>query len=107
MVLDPRGRVECVATDLRAPLGRLVLAALRGELLGTLALLLLEQPGAEQAHRGRLVLRLRALVLTLDDDPRRQMRDPHRGIGLVHVLAAGARGAVGVDPQALLVELDR
>jgi hypothetical protein len=30
----------------------------------------------------------------------------HGGVGLVDVLAAGARGAVGVDPDVLLVEVD-
>jgi hypothetical protein len=42
---------------------------------------------------------LRALVLALDDDARRQVRDAHGGVGLVDVLAAGAGGAVGVDAQ--------
>ena len=34
------------------------------------------------------------------------MGDPHRRVGLVDVLAAGAGGAVGVDPQVALVDLD-
>ena len=34
------------------------------------------------------------------------MRDPHRGLGLVHVLAAGAGRAIGVDPQVLGPDLD-
>ena len=38
--------------------------------------------------------------------PRRQMRDPDGAVGLVHVLAAGALGAVGVDLQVALVDLD-
>ena len=35
------------------------------------------------------------------------MRDPDRGVGLVDVLAAGPAGAVRVDPQVVLVDLDR
>ena len=38
--------------------------------------------------------------------PGRQVRDPHRGVGLVHVLAAGAARAVRVDAQVALVDLD-
>ena len=34
------------------------------------------------------------------------MGDAHRAVGLVDVLAAGARGAVGVDAQILVVDLD-
>ena len=50
--------------------------------------------------------RLRALVLALDDDAGREVRDPDGGVGLVHVLAAGAARAVGVDAQVALVDLD-
>ena len=57
--------------------------------------------------RRLLVRRLRALVLALDDDPGREVRDPDGRVGLVHVLAAGAARAVGVDPQVGLVDLDR
>ena len=35
-----------------------------------------------------------------------QVRDPDGGVGLVHVLAAGARRAVGVDAEVGLVDLD-
>src|SRR5262249_32441616 len=80
MVLHPRRGMERVAADLRSPRDVLLLAALGGELLGAPSLLLLEQPRAQELHRGRLVLRLRALVLALDDDPARQMRDPDRRI---------------------------
>jgi hypothetical protein len=34
------------------------------------------------------------------------VRDPDGRVGLVHVLAAGALGAVGVDPEVVLVDLD-
>ena len=49
---------------------------------------------------------LRALVLARHDDAGRQVRDAHRRVGDVDVLAAGAARAVGVDAQVLLVDLD-
>ena len=67
---------------------------------------LLDEAGLEDPHRRLLVRRLRALVLALDDDPRRQMRDPDGAVGLVHVLAAGALGAICVDLQVVVVDLD-
>ena len=35
-----------------------------------------------------------------------QVGDPHGGVGDVDVLAAGARRAVDVDPEFLVVDLD-
>src|SRR5829696_9772189 len=55
MVLHPLVRMEEIATDLRAPLRRLLLATFPGELLGALKLLSLEQAGAQDLHRCRLV----------------------------------------------------
>ena len=97
--------MQHVAADLRAPADVLLLAPLGRQLLGPLSLLQLQQAGAKQAHGRRLVLRLGALVLALDDDPGRHVGDPHRRVGLVDVLPAGARGAVRVDAQVLLVEV--
>ena len=83
--------------------------------LGVLELLLLglalAQLGLVQArlqHRHRLgaVAVLRAVVLALDDDSRRDVRDAHRRVGLVDVLAAGARRPVGIDAQVGRVNLD-
>ena len=82
-------------------------AALAGELGLALLLLELDEAGLEDAQRRLLVRHLRALVLALDDDAAGQVRDPDGGVGLVHVLAAGPRGAVGVDPEVALVDLDR
>ena len=106
VVLDPLVGVEEVAADLRSPGDFLDLAALLGQLFGPFALLQLDQLRAQQLHRHRLVLGLRALVLALHDDPGRDVGDPYRRVGLVDVLAAGARGAVGVDPQVGVVDLD-
>src|SRR5204863_4337082 len=57
----------------------------------------------------RPVLVLRALALALHDDAARLMGDADRAVGLVDVLPAGPRGAVGVDAQILVedVDLDR
>ena len=71
-----------------------------------LRLLGVAQPRSQQRHRARAVLVLRALVLALDDDARRQVRDADRRVGLVDVLAAGARRAIGVDLEVGLVDLD-
>ena len=72
----------------------------------TLRLLGVAQPRRQQRHRAGAVLVLRALVLALDDDARRQVRDADRRVGLVDVLAAGARRAIRVDLQIRLVDLD-
>src|SRR5690606_12637671 len=66
----------------------------------------LVQRRAQHLHRGRLVLELAALVLTRHDDAGRQVRDAYRGARLVDVLAARARGAVHVDAQVALVDVD-
>ncbi len=61
---------------------------------------------ARGEHRKRLlaVLVLRARVLAFDHDAGGQVRDADRGVGLVDVLAAGARGAEGVDAHLRRVE---
>src|SRR5262245_33957265 len=58
-----------------------------------------EQACLQQRHRTRAVLVLRALILALDHDAGRKVRDADSGFRLVHVLSAGARGAVRVDAQ--------
>src|SRR6056297_129719 len=45
------------------------------------------QPGVQQRHGARPVLVLGTLVLALDHDSRWNMRDAHRGVGLVDVLS--------------------
>ena len=77
-----------------------------GHLLLLLALLQLVEPRLQDLHRHRLVLVLRALVLAGDHDAGGKMRETDRRVGLVHVLAAGAARAVGVDAQVLVADLD-
>src|SRR5437899_10211307 len=50
---------------------------------------------------------LRTDYLAFSHDTGRQVRDAHGRVGLVDVLAAGARGAVGVDAQVRRVDLHR
>src|SRR5438445_7008812 len=63
---------------------------------------------ARREHRERLflVLVLRARVLAFHDDAGRKMRDAHGGVGLVDVLAAGARSAVSVDAKVRGIQYD-
>jgi hypothetical protein len=49
---------------------------------------------------------LAAFLLHGDGNAGGQMCDAHRTVGLVHGLAARARGAVGVDAQLLVDKLD-
>ena len=69
------------------------------------SLLLLEQAGAQDGERLGAVLVLALLVLDGDDQAGRQVGDPHRRVGGVDALAAGAARPIHVDPQVLLVDL--
>src|ERR1700704_4470539 len=104
-VLDAR-LVEHVAADLVPPLdvglGGFELVAVGLEL----AQLQLVQARFQHRHGFRAVAVLRAIILALYHDARRQMRDAHRRVGLVDVLASGSRCAVGVDAQIGGIDLD-
>src|SRR6476659_1310080 len=107
-VLDSR-LVEHVRADLVTPADvRLRVLELR---LLFLALAQLELVELRLQHCERLgaVAVLRPVRLALDDDVGGQVRDAHGGVGLVDVLSAGARCAIGVDAQVgrIDVELDR
>src|SRR5258706_9013482 len=97
-VLDAR-LVEHVGADLVSPLdvglGGLELVAIGLEL----AQFQLVQARFQHRHGFRAVAVLRAIILALYHDARRQMSDAHRRVGLVDVLASGSRCAVGVDAQ--------
>ena len=73
-----------------------------------LALLQLDLVEAGLQHLQRLgaVLMLAALLLDGNGDAGGNVGDAHGRIGLVDVLAARARGAVGVDAQVLVDQLD-
>src|SRR5439155_4199534 len=71
--------------------------ARRGLFLRALLPLAIEQPRCQHRHRLRAIAVLRAIVLAFDDEPRGQVRDAHRRVGLVDVLAAGARRPKRVD----------
>ena len=66
----------------------------------------LVEPRAQHGVGLRAVAVLRAVGLAGDDDAGRQVGQPDRAVGLVDVLAAGAGGAVGVDAQVLVQDLD-
>src|SRR5438128_1800461 len=78
VVLDELVGVEDVAADLAAEANLLGGPALLGEFLLALLLLKLDEARPEDTERGLLVRALGALVLDLDDDSRRNVRDPDR-----------------------------
>src|SRR5439155_792496 len=104
-VLDELVGMEDIAADLAPEAGRDDGSPLLRQLLLAFLLEPLGEARTEDLHGRVLVRRLRALVLALDDDPRRDMRDPDGRIRLVDVLAAGARGPVGVDPQVVVLDV--
>src|SRR5207248_10255136 len=106
VVLDELVRVEDVAADRVSAETHRHAAALAGQLGLALLLGLLGESRAEDLERGLLVRRLAALVLDGDDDAARHISDPDGRVGLVHVLAAGARGAVRVDADVVVDDLD-
>src|SRR5205823_13956711 len=88
--------LQHVGTDLVAPadigLGRVHRI---GRRLATLQFRLIE-PRAQHREGVRAVLVLRALALALHDYAARHVGDAHRAVGLVYVLPARSRRAVGV-----------
>ena len=106
MVFDELVGVKDIATDRVAAEAHADDASFLRELLLPFLLGQLGEARFEDPEGGLLVRRLRALVLALDDDSGRQVRDPDGRVGLVHMLAAGALRAVGVDAKVVLVDLD-
>ena len=96
-----------VGTDL---LGTVAVADLALALGTELGLLLLEfhlvQTGAQHLHADLAVLDLGTLLLRLHHGVGGQVGDAHGGVGGVNALTARAGGAVGVDAQVGLVDLD-
>ena len=81
----------------------------RGSVIGSLLALLkfkFVQPRFQHVHRGGAVAMLRAVILTLHHDVGRDMGDADCGVRLVDVLTPGSRGAVGVNPKVLVLDLD-
>src|SRR3546814_14170589 len=98
---------KVVGADALGAVAAADLALARGGALVDLPLaLLVVEARAQHLHRLGAVLVLRLLVLALHHDAGRQVRDASRRVGGVHVLAAGALRAVGVDAQVLVVDLD-
>src|SRR5580658_7317164 len=98
--------LEHVAAYLAPPPDLALLAVEPLHLAALLIQPLLVEPGLEDAHRARAVLDLRALVLADDDDAARDVREAHRRIRRVDALPALARGAVNVDADLALRDLD-
>src|SRR5262249_32851187 len=95
-------RADALAAIARADLQ---LARRRFGLLLPFALAL-EELGLQALQRLVAIRVLRALVLALDDDAGRQMRDADRRVGLVDVLSAGAGRAERVDLEVDGIDLD-
>jgi hypothetical protein len=71
-----------------------------------LAQLVVVQLGAQPLPGHVAVAVLAAAVLALHDDASGDVRQAHRRVGLVDVLAAGAAGTVGVGAHIGRVDLD-
>src|ERR1035438_8752262 len=64
------------------------------------------QPGTHLFQRTGTVLVLRALILALHYQSRRDVGHAHGGFGTVHVLAAGAAGSEHIHAQILRLDVD-
>src|SRR5215471_12287017 len=104
-VFDQRVRLHDIVADLASELGWHDVAPQRFSPAGGLLLLVLEQPRPQHLHRAVTVLDLRALVLTLHDDPGRKVCDTHSRVCLVHMLTACAGRSVCVDAEVVRVDL--
>src|SRR5918911_5015108 len=106
MVGNPTLR-EVVGTDL----GRAVSGAYLGKTESTLTFLtlshlLLEKPGAEDAHGLLLVLELAFLVLTRYNEASGLMRDPDGRVRCIHALATRAARTIDVDLKVIRRDLN-
>ena len=97
-VLDQGIGAEDIGTDLAGEGNVLLHTADLVHLFLSLLLFELEELGAEHVHGHLLVLG--------NDDPRRLVRDPHRRLRLVHVLASRPGGVVGVDGKVGGIDID-
>src|SRR6478752_1391257 len=104
-VLDDLVGVQHVVAHLVAP-ARLDVAAQTVEVRLLLGLLQREQLGLEHDHRARLVLQLRLLVLAADHSAGRDVREAYGGVGRVDRLPTGTAGAVDVDADLLVGDVD-
>ena len=106
MIFRKAVRLENIRSDLAAPrdIELAVFDGLRFLLL--LLCLELEEARAQNLHTDVLVLVLRAFVLALHDNVRRDVRDAHRGVRRIHVLAALSRGAIRIDSQIFFIDND-
>src|SRR4030095_7858921 len=105
MVGDARLR-EVVRPDLLGAVARSDHAlALGGDRPLLLGLLDLEEPRLQHAHRLGLVLDLAALVLALDDEAGRQVRQAHGRGGGVDALASGTRRAETIHAYVFVAPL--
>src|SRR4051794_19589070 len=98
--------LQHIGADLVAPADLRLARGLGTRLLLALLQLQIVEARFQHAPRDGAVLDLRALLLARHRDAGRQVRDAHRGIGRVDVLAPRARGAIGIDAALALVDLD-
>ena len=89
VILDSLRGMHEVGANLVPELDALALARRRIDGLPLLLELHLVEARLQDAHRHGAVGVLAALVLTRDDEVRRQVRDPDGRVRHVHVLAAG------------------
>src|SRR5438034_9500082 len=95
---------KIVGADLLAAVAR---SDLRLALLGDFAVLPLffgvHDSGTEVSHCLVAIFKLRALVLTRDDDSGRDVRDADGRVSCIDALSAGSRGTEGIDLQIIRI----
>src|ERR1019366_2766555 len=106
MVGDQTVRRKHVGTYLVAPLDGFLLGVQAAHLFFLLLLFDFEHLGTQDAHGNGAVLVLRALLLAVDGNARRDVRNAHGGLGLIDVLAARAARPHDVDAEILLVDVE-
>ena len=106
MIVDHRVRLEDITADLAAERHVLLVGIEEGLGGGQLVGLALIQLVLELLHGRRLILELRALGLRRTHETGRHVRDADGGRRLVHVLSARAGGAIHIDPEVFVADLD-
>src|SRR5690242_5193407 len=106
MVLDHAVWGQHITADLAAEVDVELRSLRLTRLLALFFQLEFVEPRAQLLHGSVAVLVLRTLVLALNHDAGGEVRDAHRRIGHIDVLAAGAAGAERIDAEIVRLNID-